>query len=101
MPMAAKKPLQHSVIISNRRGLHARASAKFARMAGEFQADVSVMCNEAAAVPGNSILDLLTLGASKGKEITILCEGPEAAAALEMLCDLVTRGFDEDDDDGT
>lgn len=94
--------VKNTLIIPNRRGLHARASAKFARMASEFQADVTVLridSNGAMSVPGNSILDLLSLGASQGKEITICCEGPEAYQALEMLSDLVARGFDEDDDD--
>ena len=69
-------------------------------MAAEFQADTHVARGD-LFVPGNSILDLLTLGASQGKEIIIRCEGPEAQSALEMLCDLVLRGFDEDDDDNT
>ena len=89
---------QRMVTICNQRGLHARASVKFARMAAEFQTDVIVTCGD-QSVPGDSILDLLTLGASYGKEITIACEGPEAGAALEMLCDLINRGFDEDTDE--
>lgn len=96
----ADKPHSRTVTICNQRGLHARASVKFARMAGEFQADILVSCGD-LSVPGDSILDLLTLGASQGKEITIHCHGPEAQSALEMLCDLIERGFDEDNDDDT
>lgn len=98
MPMTAEKPLQRTIMIPNRRGLHARASAKFARMAGEFAADTTVTRGD-MTVPGNSILDLLTLGASQGKEITITCKGPDASAAFEMLCELVKSGFGEEDDD--
>jgi phosphocarrier protein HPr len=95
---SAPASLQRVVTICNQRGLHARASVQFARMAGEFQADTLVACGE-LSVPGDSILDLLTLGASCGKEIAITCTGPDAEAALEMLCDLVTRGFDEESDE--
>lgn len=96
--MTAQALLQRTVTIVNRRGLHARASAKFARMASEFRADITVARGD-MAVPGNSILDLLTLGASQGKEITITCDGPHATEALNALCDLIARGFDESDDD--
>ncbi len=98
MAMAAKKSPHRIVTIPNKRGLHARASAKFSRMAAEFQADVTVARGE-MSVPGNSILDLLTLGASQGKEISISATGPDAEAAVEMLHDLVARGFDEEEDD--
>lgn len=97
MAMAAKKIPSRTIAIPNKRGLHARASAKFARMASDFQADITVIRGE-LSVPGNSILDLLTLGASQGKEITITAQGPEAEAVVEMLYDLVARGFDEEDD---
>lgn len=91
--------LRRTVIILNRRGLHARASAKFAKLASLFHCDIHVERGDVNA-PGKSILDLLMLAASQGKEITIICDGSDAEQALDALSDLVQRGFDESDDDG-
>lgn len=92
--------LQKTVAMVNRRGLHARAAAKFTKLAAQYLADVTVQRNS-TVVPGRSLMGLLTLGASMGKEVTISCDGDDAQEALEALCDLVERGFDEDDNDGT
>ena len=85
--------------IVNRRGLHARASAKFSKLAAHYKCDVRVSCNDVTA-PGKSILDLLMLAASQGKEIALTCDGEDAEQAIDALSDLVMRGFDENDDDG-
>jgi phosphocarrier protein len=85
--------------IVNRRGLHARASAKFSKLAGQYKCDIHVTCADVTA-PGRSILDLLMLAASQGKEIAITCNGEDAEQAIDALSSLVERGFDENDDDG-
>lgn len=91
--------LTKTLLIVNKRGLHARAAAKFAKLAATFKSQVSVKRND-MEVPGRSLMGLLTLGASKGKEIQIICEGDDAAEALAALSSLIERGFDENDDDG-
>ena len=82
------------VIVRNARGLHARASAKFAAVAGAFDADVTVACCE-WRVSALSIMGLMMLGAGKGEEIEISATGPQAAEALETLVRLVEERFGE------
>lgn len=81
--------------ICNTRGLHARASAKFVKLASTFDAEVRVT-RDGVTVNALSIMGLLMLGAGNGCAIDISAEGPEAAAALAALVDLVARKFDED-----
>ena len=82
-------------LIGNRRGLHARAAAKFVKTASQFDADVAVTCN-GTRVSGLSILGLMMLAAGPGTEVTIQTDGRDAAAALAALVGLVDGGFDED-----
>lgn len=98
--MSAHEPVRFSVTIVNKRGLHARASSKFVRLANQFHSDITVEHN-GMTVPGRSLMGLLTLGAGRGKKIAITCSGPDAEAASHALTELVIRGFDEDDHDGT
>jgi len=98
--MSTATPAMEKVTIVNRRGLHARAAAKFMKLAAQFQCDITVARN-GTTVPGRSLMGLLTLGASQGKEIEIICTGIDAEKALAELTDLVTRGFDENDNDGS
>jgi phosphocarrier protein HPr len=81
--------------ICNTRGLHARASAKFVKLASGFDAEIHVT-RDGVTVNALSIMGLLMLGAGNGCEIDITGEGPEAAAAVAALTDLVGRRFDED-----
>ena len=85
-----------SVIICNRKGLHARASAKFVKVAETFNANVRVTREGQPTVGGTSIMGLMMLGASIGTTIHMEAEGPEAPEALEALVALVTDGFGED-----
>lgn len=85
-----------SAELVNQRGLHARASAAFAREAAKFNARVSVK-HDGMVASAASIMDLLMLGARVGQVIEVEAEGPEAKAALEAVCHLVERGFDEKD----
>lgn len=81
--------------ICNTRGLHARASAKFVKLASNFDAEVHVT-RDGVTVNALSIMGLLMLGAGNGCGIDIVAEGPEAEAAVAALADLVARRFDED-----
>ena len=84
------------VKITNRRGLHARASAKFVTMASGLAADVSVAKDGGPAVVGTSIMGLMMLGAAMGDSIRISASGDDAEMALEMLATLVEEKFGED-----
>lgn len=84
-----------SVEITNERGLHARASAKFVKLAGAFDADVTVT-RDGATVDARSIMGLMMLAAGPGSEIVIRAEGREAEAAVEALVELVANRFEED-----
>ena len=84
-----------TVEIVNERGLHARASAKFVKMASGFDAEVTVS-REGSTVDARSIMGLMMLAAGIGSTIEISAEGEEAHAALEALCALVANRFDEE-----
>jgi phosphocarrier protein HPr len=87
--------LTREINITNQRGLHARASAKFVKCAEGFNAEVTVS-KDGQSVPGTSIMGLMMLAASIGTSIVVETKGPEAEAAMTALEDLVTRKFDED-----
>ena len=81
--------------ICNSRGLHARASAKFVKLASSFDAEIHVT-RDGVTVNALSIMGLLMLGAGNGCGIEIVAAGPEAGAAVAALADLVGRRFDEE-----
>jgi phosphocarrier protein len=92
--------LQRTVLITNKRGLHARAAAKFVKTAEMFDADVTVWRtedgNDGDHVSARSIMGLMMLAASPGTEIDISAQGTEAQAALEALARLVLEKFHEE-----
>ena len=86
--------LWREVQIVNKKGLHARATAKFVQCVDQFEAEITVTrCGE--TVNGNSIMGILTLGAAQGSSITITARGAEAEAALAALSALVAARFGE------
>ncbi len=87
--------LSRTVEIINERGLHARASAKFVKVASGFDAEVTVS-REGQTVDARSIMGLMMLAAGIGSTIDIAAEGPEAEAALDALGALIANRFDED-----
>ena len=86
--------LSKTVGIVNARGLHARASARFATEAGRYNAAVAV-AKDGVTVTGTSIMGLMMLGAAKGDEIEISADGDDAFAAVEALSALVGNRFGE------
>jgi len=88
-------PLSRELTISNARGLHARASARFVNLAESFDADVRVS-RDGQTVAGTSIMGLMMLAASKGCSITVKASGPQAEAAIDALTKLVTDNFGEE-----
>jgi phosphocarrier protein HPr len=89
-------PVVREVEIVNKKGLHARASAKFVQTAEQFNADISVTRGH-ETVGGTSIMGLMMLAAGPGSSVTISATGPDAQAAVEALCQLVSSGFGEED----
>jgi len=83
------------VTIANKKGLHARAAAKFVKLAGKFEAEVTVVKND-ASVSGSSIMGLMMLAAAQGCELELRAVGPEASQALTALSRLIYDRFDED-----
>jgi phosphocarrier protein HPr len=93
---APEGTLAREFVILNRRGLHARATAKLVQCIEAFVAEVTVSrCGE--TVGGTSIMGILTLGAGVGSTITITAKGPAAAQVLEAVAALIAENFGEDD----
>jgi len=88
-------PAARKVRLSNARGLHARASAKFVRLAGDFDAEITVE-KDGLSVCGTSIMGLMLLAAAQGDRLTISARGRDAEAALEALGKLVDGRFEEE-----
>ena len=84
-----------TVTICNRRGLHARASARFIAEADKFASKITVT-REGETVNADSIMELLMLGAGCGVAVSIAADGPDAQSAVDALTALVECGFDED-----
>ena len=94
-PESVDETLRRRVTIVNRRGLHARAAAKFVKVARRFDAVTTVVRN-GVSVGGESIMGLMMMAASEGTDIELSATGPQAEEALNALIELVTRKFDED-----
>ncbi len=86
-------------VVVNQRGLHARAAARIARVAGQFEAEVTV-ATTAEQVSALSIMGMLMLGASTGTELHFNGRGPDAEDAVDALVRLVENGFEEEDISG-
>ena len=87
--------VSREVAITNKRGLHARASAKFVALASELDAEIEVE-KDGNRVCGTSIMGLMMLGAAMGDSIIIHVKGLNAEAALEKLASLVEDRFGEE-----
>ena len=87
--------MSRGVTVPNELGMHARAAARFVRLASTFASQIKVD-RDGRAIDGKSIMGLLLLAAARGATITITAEGPDELAALDALCGLVARGFDEE-----
>ncbi len=95
-PDSAAPVLSRVVAVCNKRGLHARAAARFVTMAERFGASVDVL-RDGQTVSARSIMGLMMLGAGRGAEIELRAEGWDAKEALDALAALVEAGFDEQD----
>jgi phosphocarrier protein len=94
-PGNADAPVRRELAIVNKRGLHARASAKFVQLVGGYDAVVEVE-KDGMSVGGTSIMGLMMLAASPGCSIVVTARGPEAQALMEALEELIASRFGEE-----
>jgi|RhiMethySRZTD1v2_1073278.scaffolds.fasta_scaffold312307_4 phosphotransferase system HPr (HPr) family protein len=90
-------PATRVLVIRNRQGMHARPAEMFVRLSSSFDAKIEIV-KEDRRVSANSIIDLLTLGATQGTQLTLEAEGPDAEKAVEALADLVENVFPQEDE---
>ena len=95
-PQSPDGPIRRVLEIVNKKGLHARASAKFVQTVEKFDAQVTVT-RGSETVGGTSIMGLMMLSAATGTEIAIEAKGKQAADVMDALVELVTGGFGEED----
>ena len=95
-PPSGEPVLSRIVTIRNKRGLHARAAARFVTLAEQFNASVDVL-KDGQIISARSIMGLMMLGAARGCDIELRAEGWDAREALDALASLVEAGFDEPD----
>ncbi|PWC33539.1 HPr family phosphocarrier protein [Azospirillum sp. TSO35-2] len=87
--------IRRTATITNQRGLHARASAKFVKLVATFDAEISVRRGE-SVVSGESIMGLMMLAAGPGTTVELRALGAQADEAMAALLDLINRKFDEE-----
>jgi phosphocarrier protein NPr len=88
--------LTKTLTIVNKLGLHARAATKLVQLANSYECDVMLEQGGQRA-PANSVLALLMLESSQGKQITLICDGSDAEVALENIEALIANKFDENE----
>ena len=89
-------PISRVVVIQNKQGLHARPAEKFVRLASQFDAKIELI-KAGRRVSATGMIDLLTLGAAEGTQLTLEADGPDAQRAIEALVDLVENVFPLED----
>ena len=95
LPPLREGAVVRELTICNKKGLHARASARFVQTVEKFDADVRVMrCGE--IVGGTSIMGLMMLAAGPGTSVVVSAIGPEAQAAIDAIAALVADKFNEE-----
>lgn len=86
---------QRTITIRNQRGLHARAASKFVKLAGQFDADITVS-KDGQSVSGRSIMGLMMLAAGIGTTVDVACEGADANTAMDAIAHLIDDKFGEE-----
>ena len=95
-PQPREDAIRRVLEIVNKKGLHARASARFVQTVEKFDAQVTVT-RGSETVGGTSIMGLMMLSAATGTEIVVEAKGKQAAEAMDAIVELVTSGFGEED----
>jgi phosphocarrier protein HPr len=96
MPGGGETRLFRDLTIANKRGLHARAAARFVQCAERFDSEITVSKDQ-TTVGATSIMGLMMLAAAPGSSIRVSAEGPDAEAALDALAELVAGLFGEEE----
>jgi len=94
--MTGQQSVRATATIVNKKGLHARASAKFVETAAKFRSEITVTKGD-ASVSGRSIMGLMMLAASIGTTIDLQAQGPDAKEALMAVMTLIAARFNEDE----
>jgi len=89
-------PLRRDIEIINKLGMHARAAAKFVKLASEFSSNIEVE-REQQRVNGKSIMGVMMLAAAQGSTITLHADGDDAQRAIDALSELIHNRFGEDE----
>ncbi len=88
--------LTKEIEIVNKKGLHARAASKLVQLATKYQSRIQIS-RDGQLSDGKSILGVLILAAHQGSYLTITTEGDDEVEAMNQICDLINRKFDEDE----
>ncbi len=88
--------LTEKITIQNLKGMHARATSAFVKLASEFKSDIVIIKGDGSTASGKSIMDILMLAIPLGDEITLSIEGCDAVEAMTALTTLINNRFGED-----
>ena len=87
--------IKKQLTISNQLGLHARASMKLNDLANRFESTIHIQTNS-CMIDAKDILEIMSLAASVGTSITLLCDGRDESSAMQAISELINRKFDEE-----
>jgi phosphocarrier protein HPr len=91
-------PIKRVVVVPNKQGMHARPAEMFVRRAQQFQSKIEIV-RDGYRIEAKSIMNLLTLGAAQGTELTLEAEGSDAQEAVNALADVIEKDFLEEDNE--
>jgi phosphocarrier protein len=92
----SNSPIKRVVVVPNKQGIHARPAEMFVRRAQQFQSKIEIVRDD-YRVEAKSIMNLLTLGAAKGTQLTLEAEGSDAQEAVDALAEVIEKEFLEED----
>ena len=96
----SNSPIKRVVVVPNKQGMHARPAEMFVRRAQQFQSKIEIV-HDNYRVEAKSIMNLLTLGAAQGTQLTLEAEGSDAQEAVDALAEVVEKDFLEEDAEST
>jgi phosphocarrier protein HPr len=96
----SNSPIKRMVVVPNKQGIHARPAEMFVRRAQQFQSKIEIV-HDNYRVEAKSIMNLLTLGAAQGTQLTLEAEGSDAQEAVDALAEVVEKDFLAEDAEST
>ena len=96
----SNSPVKRVVVVPNKQGMHARPAEMFVRRAQQFQSKIEIV-HDNYRVEAKSIMNLLTLGAAQGTQLTLEAEGSDAQEAVDALAEVVEKDFLAEDAEST